>query len=169
MARSVRPLGTMPKPSPGTEGDSLARDVDRLLAQLSGGRPASPPPATSGPQRRITRVSSSAPVVSRAAVLGLWARVALGVAFGVLVTQWPYARACGWSLAAYLGVVATVVLTGLWLAVVSWKARRAAAHVVGCLLLLWGIGLGAERVVPRVGYAAVAAAWQCPTSAPPRP
>lgn len=152
----------MPNPSRGTDGDSLARDVDRLLAQLSGGgHPASPPPPTSGPQRRITRVSSSSPAVSRAETIGLWARVALGVTFGALMTQWPYARACGWSLAAYLGAVTMVTVAGLWIAIASWKLRRGAAHVTACLLLLWGLALGAERVLPRVGYAAQQARWQC--------
>jgi hypothetical protein len=156
----------MPKPSRGTEGDSLARDVDRLLAQLSGGgHPASPPPPTSGPQRRITRVSSSTPAVSRAEAIGLWARVALGVTLGALMTQWPYARACGWTLTAYLGAVTVVTVTGLWIAIASWKLRSGVAHVTACLLLLWGLALGAERVLPRVGYAAERARWQC--AAPP--
>jgi heme A synthase len=152
----------MPRPSRGTEGDSLARDVDRLLAQLSGGgHAAAAPPSTSIPQRRITRVSSSTTTISRAVAVGLWARVALGVTLGALVTQWPYPRACGWSLAAYLGAVSMVVVAGLWIALVSWKLRSGAAHAVAFLLLIWGMVLAAERVLPRVGYAADRSSWLC--------
>ncbi len=142
----------------------MAREVDRLLAQLKGaGRPA-PAQATithSGPQRRITRVSSSTPAVSRGEIIALWARVALAATLGGLMTQWPYPQSCGWPLAGYLGAVAMVVLGGVWIAVVSWKLRGPAAHVLAFLLLLWGLGLVAERVLPRTGYAAERASWQC--------
>lgn len=145
----------------------MTREVDRLLAQLaSTGRPAvdSPARSGSGPQRRITRVSS-ATTVSRADRIGLWARVALGVAFGGLMTQWPYLHSCGLPLAAYLGAVAMVIVAGAWGAVVSWKQRSPSAHVVALLLLLWGIALGAERVLPRIGYAEEPATWACPEAA----
>ncbi|HEX2218670.1 MAG TPA: hypothetical protein VHG35_07675 [Gemmatimonadales bacterium] len=152
----------MPKPSRGSEGDALARDVDRLLAQLSGGgRPVATSPSISAPQRRITRVSSSTPTASRAGAIALWARVALGVTLSALVTQWPYGRTCGWSLAAYIGAVSMVVVAGLWIALVSWKLRSGAAHAMAFLLLIWGMVLAAERVLPRVGYAADQASWLC--------
>jgi hypothetical protein len=152
----------MPKPSAGANPDPLAREVDRLLAQLSGAsRPGSAPASHSGQQRRITRVSSSTSPVSRADRVGLWARVGLGAVLGGLMTQWPYPHACGVSLAGYLGAVAMVALAGIWIAVISWKLRSGAAHVLAFLLLFWGILLAAERVLPRVGYAAERASWQC--------
>lgn len=80
---------------------------------------------------------------------------------GALITQWPYPRACGLPLAGYLGAVGAVLVAGVWIAAVSWKLRSAAAHVLAFLLLLWGIGLAAERVLPRVGYAAERAGWSC--------
>lgn len=151
----------MPKPSRGTEPDSLARDVDRLLAQLSGSDRPAAAHSTSGPQRKITRVSSSAPTLSRAQRVGLWARVVLGLTFGAVMTQWPYIRGCGWSLAAYLGAVTMVMLAGLWIAVVSWRLRSGGAHALAVLLLVWGMALVAERVLPRIGYAAEQAGWGC--------
>jgi hypothetical protein len=123
----------MPKDSRGAEQDSMARDVDRLLAQLaSTGRPAVDPPARSSSerQRRITRVSS-ATTGSRGDRIGLWARVALGVSLGGLITQWPYLHSCGLPLAGYLGAVTMVMVAGAWGAVVSWNSgvrRRTSWH-----------------------------------------
>jgi hypothetical protein len=86
---------------------------------------------------------------------------ALGLALAILITQWPYASGCGWPLAGYLGAVAMVLLTGLWIALVSWELRSVAAHVLAFLMLLWGMALVAERVLPRVGYATQRADWSC--------
>lgn len=100
--------------------------------------------------------------------------MALGAILGGLITQWPYPHACGWPLAGYLAAVAMVVLAGVWIAVVSWKLRSGAAHVLAFLLLFWGIALVAERVLPRTGYAAEHASWRCyasgesPVAAPVR-
>jgi hypothetical protein len=159
----------MPKDSRGADQDSMTREVDRLLAQLaSTGRPAVDPPArsSSGPQRRIIRVSS-ATTVSRADRIGLWARVTLGVALGGLMTQWPYLHSCGLPLAGYLGAVAMVMVAGAWGAIVSWKQRSASAHVVALLLILWGIALGTERVLPRISYAVEPSTWTCPEASAP--
>ena len=93
--------------------------------------------------------------------LALWARVALGILLGVLITQWPYPHGCGWPLARYLGAVGVVVLAGAWIAVVSWRLRSGIAHVLAYLLLFWGMALVAERVLPRVGYAAEQGQWGC--------
>ena len=142
----------------------MSREVDRLLAQLaSSGSPApvrNPWSSPGGPRR--TPRASSRPTHSRAEIIGLWARVALGALLGALVTQWPYPRGFGIPLAGYLGAVAAVLVAGTWIAAVSWQRRSAATHVVAFLLLLWGIALAAERVLPRVGYAAERASWTCP-------
>jgi xanthine/uracil/vitamin C permease (AzgA family) len=140
----------------------MAREVDRLLAQLAGGGRSAPTPASRpAAQRGITRVSSSGVATSSADHIALWTRVGLGTTLGGLMTQWPYAHACGWPLAAYLGAVAVVVLAGIWIGLVSWKLRSGAAHLLAGLLLFWGLVLSAERVLPRIGYAAEHATWQC--------
>ena len=144
----------------------MAREVDRLLAQLERtGRPDREPAPRprSGPQRRITRVASGR-LPSRAERAAPWARLALGVALGVAITQWPYPHGCGAGLAGYFGSVSMVVIAGVWAAASAWRQRSSEAHVLGLVLVLWGLGLGAERVLPRIGYAAQQADWTCPTS-----
>jgi hypothetical protein len=139
----------------------MAREVDRLVAQLERtGRPEPTRRSGSGPQRRVTRVSSSS-TPSRTERAGLWARVALGAMLGALMTQWPYPHDCGAPLAGYLAAVGMVVVAGSWAAAVSWRQRGAGAHVIALLLILWGIALAAERVLPRTGYAAERAGWVC--------
>ena len=145
--------------------------MNRLLANLATlGRPPESDHAPPGkapashtstqPSHHGVRPSPRAP--TRGALVGLWARVLLGVAFGGLMTQWPYPYGCGRSLLVYLGAVATVMLTGAWIAFASWRLRSAAAHVLSLILFFWGIVLAAEQVLPRIGYAEEQASWQCP-------
>ncbi len=78
------------------------------------------------------------------------------------MTQWPYAHGCGPGLLLYGGAVGVVVLSGLWGAAGSWKRRMALAHLVSLLVTLWGLGLAASILLPRLGYAKEAATWLCP-------
>ncbi len=93
--------------------------------------------------------------------IGLWARVFLASALGVVITQWPYAHTCGWPLIGYLGAITMVLLAGGWIAVASWNQREAAAHVLSFILVFWGIVLAAEQLLPRIGYAALTSTWRC--------
>jgi hypothetical protein len=63
-----------------------------------------------------------------------------------------------------MGAVAVVLLAGGWIAAVSWERRNGVVHILALVLLLWGITLTAERVLPRVGYAAEHAVWGCPNA-----
>ncbi|HMV32696.1 MAG TPA: hypothetical protein PKA50_11295, partial [Gemmatimonadales bacterium] len=92
-----------------------------------------------------------------------WLRVLLGLALAVGITQWPYANACGFNLAVYLGAIATVVVAGLWSSITSWQRRLGLAHFLSLAVLLWGLVLAAREVLPRVGYARVARTWTCST------
>ena len=161
----------MSKPPFRLQPDPIAREVDRLLAKLpsveadrrrngagSIKSPTFPRPAiTVG----IARVEQAGPDLSRAELVGLWARVLLGVVLGAVMTQWPYSRDCGFPLLGYLAAVSTVALAGGWLSFATWTHRSPVAHVIALILVFWGIVLFAEQLLPRIGYAADQAAWTC--------
>jgi hypothetical protein len=90
-----------------------------------------------------------------------WTCIGLGVALDIALPYWPYGRACGWSLILYMCAVGMVLVAGIWGLLISWKSRLGFAHVVSLATLLWAIALTAEVVLPRIGYAKVAATWWC--------
>jgi hypothetical protein len=90
-----------------------------------------------------------------------WFGAVSAVGLGLAVTQWPYTRDCGMMLHLYLGVTGSVMIVGGWATITAWKVRNAGVHVVGALVMFWGIVLAAEQILPRIGYAAVPAAWSC--------
>jgi hypothetical protein len=150
--------------------DPMAREVDRLLAQLehSGPQPRVGDASGSGsptPKPVITPRSSravSAPgSPTHAPLIALWARVLLGIGLGAVMTQWPYPHGCGLPLAGYLAAIGVVLLAGAWIAFASWKLRSGLPHILSLILFYWGIVLAAEQLLPRLGYAATAAGWWC--------
>ncbi len=159
----------MPNTPRGSKPDPMSREVDRLLAQLgdigsgrsrdsdayerAASRPTfrsrvRPRPRAKVDQERYDRIA-------------LWARVFLASVLGVVITQWPYAHACGWPLIGYLGAITMVLLAGGWIAVASWNQREVVAHILSFILVFWGIVLAAEQLLPRIGYAALSATWRC--------
>jgi hypothetical protein len=62
----------------------------------------------------------------------------------------------------YLTAILGVLTAGVWSSLSSWKRRLGVAHVLSQLLIIWGLVLGARAILPRVGYARVAAPWLCP-------
>jgi hypothetical protein len=165
----THPTGSVRMPKPSRSPDPMAREVDRLLAQLerSGPQPrisdashngSLPKPAiTPKPTRAVSPGSSS----TRGPLIALWARVLLGIGLGAVMTQWPYPHGCGLALAGYLGAIGIVMLSGAWIAFESWKLRSGVPHILSLILFYWGIVLAAEQLLPRVGYAATAAGWGC--------
>jgi hypothetical protein len=80
---------------------------------------------------------------------------------GVLITQWPYASACGFGLWVYLFALLAVGVAAVWAAAWGWRYRMAFAHGAALLVIAWGAALVANQVLQRVGYAAVQSSWSC--------
>jgi len=143
---------------------AFGRIVDRLLKKLPGADPM-----LRGDQARVNvsgvphvpHASHADKPASPRARFAVWGRVGLGLILGVVVNLWPYGRDCGLGLVFYLVAVGAVFIGGVWGAVSAWDRRMGVAHIVALLLIAWGAALAAERILPRVGYAAVAAGWRC--------
>lgn len=96
---------------------------------------------------------------------GVFLRLALTVALGAGMVFWPYSARCGLDLAAYLGAVTILILSGIWSSVWTFRHRAGRAHVLALLLVVWGVVLASMEVLPRSGYAKPSAAhpgaWSC--------
>jgi hypothetical protein len=141
----------------------MSHVVDRLLAQLPGLHGASDNDyararkVSTTPVRYVTATGRSDPPT----VMGLWGRVALGATAGVMMLAWPYFHDCGLPLFGYLLALLAIMGAGVWTAVMAWQLRSPMAHTVSLLVLFWGFLLVSSEVLPRTGYAAVTASWQC--------
>ena len=97
--------------------------------------------------------------------LGVMTRLLLATALGVGMAFWPYEARCGGGLFGYLGAVGVLLAAGTWSAVWTWRHRSGRGHTWSLLLILWGAILGAQEVLPRIGYAipseAHPASWVC--------
>lgn len=105
----------------------------------------------------------------RIAALGAWGRLVLVAALAAALYWWPYLRACGPGLFAFLGAESMVVAGGLWVVAFTWRHRMARTHALGMLVVIAGLALILAQVLPRVGYARTDPAhppqWWC-TSGP---
>jgi hypothetical protein len=91
----------------------------------------------------------------------MWGRLAAAVALAVALGQWPYSTTCGGPLLGYLLAVLVLLVVAGWAAVGAWRLHVGMVHIAALVLLFWGMVLGAEQFLPRVGYAARSAAWGC--------
>ncbi len=159
-------------PSPSDDPlDGMSKEVDRLLKRLPGADPTlrgSGPSSPRGSGLRpgiVTAPLGAATTEHREPTardkLGVWLRVGLAVVVGAVMTQWPYRHACGLSLYLYLAAVVAVIVAGVWGSLSSWKFRMGVAHVASLMTIVWGMALAAQQLLPRIGYAAVAASWRC--------
>ncbi|OLC04932.1 MAG: hypothetical protein AUH78_27050 [Gemmatimonadetes bacterium 13_1_40CM_4_69_8] len=154
--------------------DKEMAEVDRLLKKLPladptlgrgrGGEPTAQRPAVPAGGGTPT---SRAVAPGGGGQLGAWVKVGLGVLVGIGIAPgvWPYTHGCGLRLIFYLLGVSTVIATGLWASVASWRRRLGFAHVVSQILIIWGVLLLTREVLPRVGPTA-AALWLCPDVVP---
>lgn len=162
----------MNNPKGGQSGpDPLAATVDKLLTNLSATSPPSVDPdlmqsprrpgARPGAGQGALRSKRSPMEDLRRSFWALVGELLLASALAVALPLWPYASDCGFPLLGYMVGVALLLVVGVWGAITAWKIRFGFAHLVALLLVYWGIVLAAEQVLPRIGYAAQAAAWSC--------
>lgn len=146
--------------------DAELKKIDAEMAR-SAGRPSTPAPTpqTASAPMAAPAAGASFPAAPATSNMGVYGRLLLAVAIGVGIIFWPYANRCGIGLAGYLGAVATVVISGAWSAVWTFRHRSARAHVLSLLVVLWGLVLAGLDVLPRIGYAIPTAAhpatWSC--------
>jgi hypothetical protein len=140
--------------------DKELAEVDKLLNQLPSHREEQ---ATAAAAKRAQPAARpGADQDQGGGRIGTWARVGLGLLLGLGMPLWPYEHTCGVKLFLYFGGVLTVVVAGVWSSLSSWKRRMGTAHLLSQLLVIWGLVLTAEVVLPRVGYAHSSATWFCP-------
>lgn len=150
-----------------TDWDKELRKIDKQLESLSDDAllPARTTPATPAGGKTPARGTTAAPPERRTSTLGVMLRLILAVALGIAMLFWPYSSRCGLGLFAYLGASAMVIVAGVWTSIWTWRNRSVQGHVLSLLLILWGIILGAQQVLPRVGYAKPdvlhPAIWMC--------
>jgi hypothetical protein len=126
------------------------------------------PPEPTAEEIRLWRIEEQAEQRRRDALngaVGAWTRLLLVIALAAGLYFWPYARACGAGLYAFLGAEGAVVIGGAWVAAYSWRRRAGRAHIASFIVLLVGIAMIALEVLPRVGYAKPnpiqPATWRC--------
>lgn len=148
---------------------------EQLLATSQGagvpgtGAPGAAGGVARGTQTRALPAGGAAPApaatvsAGRSWVAWLKVIVAVGAAAGLMF--WPWPARCGAPLIGFTAATGGVALLGVWSAVGTWRHRLGLAHVASLLVTVWGIGLGAREVLPRVGYAVPtdvrAATWSC--------
>lgn len=158
--------------------DAELRKIDQEMAKAAS-RPAPAPSApgaaasapAAAPMRSPMSIPNNVPVgapfgtAPATSNFGVYARLTLAVVLGVAIIFWPYVARCGLGLAAYLGAVAAVVISGAWSATWTFRHRAARAHLLSLLLVLWGLVLAGLDVLPRIGYAKPTvehpASWNC--------
>ncbi|NNG14838.1 MAG: hypothetical protein HKM89_00065 [Gemmatimonadales bacterium] len=150
------------------EWDKKLAEVDRAIAKLpakappESTKPAPAKPDASAPApRQVPARAPAARVSPRLRPLGVWVRVGLTAVLALALTQWPFAHACGLGLAAYLGAVGVVLVSGVGGAVSTWRLRLPKAHALALLAILGGLALVALEVLPRIGYAGTDLTWTC--------
>jgi hypothetical protein len=151
--------------------DKEMADIDRAIEKqggpppAEGGRPPALPPGTAP----AVRPAPTAPAGARSSVALTWFWVVLALLLAVALPLWPYGKQCGLQLFFYLGATVLALLAGAIGALTSWATRRGLAHVLALLVLTGTAVMAAREVLPRIGYAAEAKTWLCPTTPEPAP
>jgi cation transport ATPase len=145
---------------PDKDWDRELAKIDKQLESVSDEQLFPKSAAKTTPQRQEIVEKQS-----RTSTFGVMVRLLLSVALGVGMLFWPYQARCGLGLLAYLLAVVVVVGAGGWSAVWAWRHRAGKAHVLSLLIMLWGTILGAQEILPRLGYAKPTldhpSVWEC--------
>lgn len=148
--------------------DKELADIDRVIDKHGvppSGAPPALPPAPGGTAARVP--APVAPGVARGSVAMTWFWVTLAVVLAAALPLWPYGKTCGLQLFFYLGAAALALLAGVAGAVHSWRTRRGVAHLLALVAVAVVGVMGAREVLPRIGYAAEAQTWLCPSTPEP--
>ncbi len=139
--------------------DKELADIDRVIDKEG-----------TGPAALPARVPAAAPTaVAKRSVARTWFWAALALLLAIALPIWPYGKECGLQLFFYLGAATLALLAGAAGAVASWGTRSALAHVLSLLVILLSSAMGAREILPRIGYAAQAKTWLCPSTPEPAP
>jgi len=136
--------------------DRELADIDRAMAKQGD----APVPAAPG-AARAPAPSGAAP--RRRSVALTWFWVLLAVVLAAALLLWPYQHGCGLQLVFLLGAAGVTAVIAVLAAVASWSHRRALAHVISLLVLLWAGFVVVREALPRVGYARTSLTWMCNT------
>lgn len=147
--------------------DKELAEIDKLMQQPTPA--ASPPVPATGDERRATPARQSAPsaddgranAAARGRPVAIWAVALLGVLGAAALAVWPYDKACNLPLGIYLVGVLAVFGAAVWTMRLGWASRRGAVLIIGMATMLAALTLAAMEVLPRTGYAKVAATWTC--------
>lgn len=151
--------------------DKELADIDRAIEKQGAPAPPGSPPALApgATPPPVGIPGPAAPSIARGSVAMTWFWMGLGVLLAAALPLWPYGKGCGLQLFFYLGAATLALLAGATGAVHSWRARRGFAHVVSLLVIVFAGVMGAREVLPRIGYAAQAHTWLCPSAPEPAP
>ncbi|MCL4213782.1 MAG: hypothetical protein KJZ74_07710 [Gemmatimonadales bacterium] len=140
--------------------DAELKKIDKQMEKVAD-QAILPAPKGAAPAQK----AAAAEVQRTTSTFGVFARLSLAVALGVGILFWPYSARCGLGLAAFLGAVVALVVSGVWSSIWTWRHRAARAHTLSLLIVLWGLVLAGIDILPRVGYAiptvAHPAGWAC--------
>jgi hypothetical protein len=138
-------------------------EVRKLEREFSGLPPE--PTAAEVNAKRATQRRAHEREEAVNATVGASVRVVLVLALAGALYYWPYARACGVGLYAFMGAETLIAAGAFWIGVHSWRHRMAKTHGLALAILLGGLVLLAAQVLPRTGYARTDAAhvqrWSC--------
>lgn len=166
-----------------TDWDKELAKIDKQLASISDEQLMASAQQAPAPAKGATLATKALPAAGRAAAPASavsaspalatgagrpwvsWLKVTVAVTAAAGLMFWPWPARCGLPLIGFTAATGGVAVLGLWSAIGTWRHRLGLAHVASLLVTMWGLGLGAREVLPRVGYAIPTidrpAVWSC--------